>query len=333
MKKLILILILFLTFALIGNCVTELDYMEYVNNSAAQAAYVSSDSAYSIDLCTAGTATADSEYGAGFEASEAFDNLMVGNDDYWQTANEAMPDWLKYDFGVGNTETITQYRLFAPDLATDIYNLKNWTFQGSNNDADWDTLDTQTNVVWVQDTWYAYPISNSTAYRYYKLVITANFGANNYGLVQEMEMMGTVLQCYSEDVILEQGTYSLKGVASITSSLNETLTHTVDPTIDLTDLTQIKYDIRAGRTGSHIKIGIHDSGGTTTEHTANIAFVDTWQNETWDISGVANVNKDAIDSIIITITNADVANTFYIDNMYAEAVAVEVNVILFGTNF
>jgi len=80
--------------------------------------------------------------------------------------------------------------------------------------------------------------------------------------------------------------------------------------------TSIKYYIySASRTGSHIKIGIHDSGGTTTEHTANISSTGAWEEQTWDISGVADANKDDIDSIIITVVNADAANTFYLDNM------------------
>lgn len=84
--------------------------------------------------------------------------------------------------------------------------------------------------------------------------------------------------------------------------------------IDLTGKKYINYDIRASRTGSNIKIGIHDSGGTTTEHTANVQSANTWETQTWDISGVSDANKDAIDSIIITVVNADAANTFYIDN-------------------
>lgn len=47
--------------------------------------------------------------------------------------------------------------------------------------------------------------------------------------------------------------------------------------IDLTGLTQIKFNIYASRTGSNIKIGIRDSGGTTTEITPNILSANTWQ--------------------------------------------------------
>lgn len=122
---------------------------------------------------------------------------------------------------------------------------------------------------------------------------------------------------YSENIVKEQGSYSLKAVAVQDDSLNDTLTRTVSPTIDLTGYDTIKYYIySADRTGSQIKIGIHDSGGTTTEHTANISSTSAWELQTWDISAVSDANKDVIDSIIITILNADAANTFYLDWMY-----------------
>lgn len=122
------------------------------------------------------------------------------------------------------------------------------------------------------------------------------------------------LQCGSESTIKTQGSYALKAIAT-TSALNRTLTRTVSPTINLTGINTIKFDIRSTRTGSNIKIGIHDSGGTTTEHTPNILEADVFQTETVDISAVADANKDAIDSLITTILNADATNTIYIDNV------------------
>ena len=98
--------------------------------------------------------------------------------------------------------------------------------------------------------------------------------------------------------------------------------------IDLTGLSQIKFDIYASRTGSNIKIGIHDSGGTTTENTPNVTSANAWQTVTWDVSAVSNANKDAIDSIIVTILNADSANTFYIDNMFAQSVGRSFGIII-----
>jgi hypothetical protein len=131
------------------------------------------------------------------------------------------------------------------------------------------------------------------------------------------------LTSYSESTIKTQGSYSLKGVASITDSLNKTLTKTFATNQNLTGVKNLKFDIRASRTGSNIKIGIHDTGGTTTEITPNIITVDTWQTVSWNLSGVSDANKDAIDKIIVTIVNADSENTFYLD--YAEiAQAIDV---------
>ena len=134
----------------------------------------------------------------------------------------------------------------------------------------------------------------------------------------------TALEVYSESTIKTEGSYSLKGVAQATTSLNKTLTKTLTTKLNLSNLSTATFDIRASRTGSNIKVGLHDSGGTTTEVTPNIAVADTFQSATIDLSGVSNANKDDIDSVIVTILNADSINTFYIDNLiyygYADTV-------------
>ena len=112
-----------------------------------------------------------------------------------------------------------------------------------------------------------------------------------------------------------QGSYSLKVEAAQTDSLNKTLTKTFDPVKDLSGKTQIKFDIWGLRTGANIKLGFHDSGGTTTESTPTISTGEEFQTVTVDISAVADADKDAIDSLIITVVNADAANTLYIDNI------------------
>ncbi|KKL08713.1 hypothetical protein LCGC14_2573100, partial [marine sediment metagenome] len=128
---------------------------------------------------------------------------------------------------------------------------------------------------------------------------------------------GSRCEGYSENTIKEQGTYSLKTIALQTGSLNDTLTRTVAPVVDLSGHDNISIKVRASRTGSQFKIGIHDLGGVTTERTINIASANTWQTESWDVSGVSDANKDAIDSIIITITNANAENIIYIDDVFA----------------
>ncbi len=128
---------------------------------------------------------------------------------------------------------------------------------------------------------------------------------------------GSRLEAYSESTIVQEGTYSLKGFAKGTDALNDYLTRIVSPTINLADITKIKPGIYASRTGSNIKVGIRDSGGQVAEITPNITSANTWQTVEWDISGVSNPNKDAIDRIVVTIVNADSDNIFYLDNIFA----------------
>lgn len=124
---------------------------------------------------------------------------------------------------------------------------------------------------------------------------------------------------YFESTIKEEGDYSMKVVAPQTTSLNKTLTRTCSPTLNFTDQAEIKFKIRSSRTGTNLKIGFHDSGGTTTESNIAISSADTWEQKTIDISAVSNANKDAIDSIILTIINADAENIIYLDEMLGYA--------------
>lgn len=139
-------------------------------------------------------------------------------------------------------------------------------------------------------------------------------GSGGSGVIVVRYFTPPILQSFSESTIKTQGTYSLKGVAKATNSLNKTLTRTIASPLNLSGFDTATFDIRSTRTGSNIKVGLHDSGGTTTEVTPNITSANTFQTATIDLSGVTNANKDAIDSIIITVVNADADNTFYIDN-------------------
>jgi len=297
----------------------EIDYMEYATDGAAQAAYVSSDTdvGYGLNVLTGGTASAESSH-ASFPPANAFDENTATD---WVTADSVLTSWLKYDLGVGQSHTLAKYVITFRNHPDTSQSPRDWTFQGSNNDSDWDTLDTQVDQTFTQAEEKSYTFANSTAYRYYRLDITENNGSVSYLGLAELEGMeiGTVqnLQCYSEDTIKEQGDYSLKAIAVQTDSLNDTLTKS-GLSIDLTDIDELKLDVYASRTGTNLQLQIHDSGGTTSTKDIVISQVDTWTEITWDISGIANADKDNIDQIIIKIINADSANTFYVDNFRVE---------------
>jgi len=53
-------------------------------------------------------------------------------------------------------------------------------------------------------------------------------------------------------------------------------------------------------------------------HTINISTADTYQTDSWDISGVSDSDKDNIDQIQFKVLNEDSARTYYIDNVYGQ---------------
>lgn len=341
----------------------ELDYMEYANDAAAQAAYISSSNPAAWDEsddCSSLTGWTVHELFGGAVSQVTFDSksCFKCQCDFSEGASEA---GVEKDFGAfANPHTI-EFSLYHDVLGTrgdadgvrliwedDSY----WFFLYFSTDgveyydgASYNLIDADAVK---QDTWQTWRVvvdgTNFDIYLYepdsgvWTKIGSGTKGGDSttsgkwqfrqYGFAhdtityidfikEEDAKCPPDLSCYSESTTKQQGSYSLKGLGLATGSLNETLTRTVDPTIDLSGKNRIKLQIRASRTGSNIKIGIHDSGGTTTEHTVNIISADTWQTESWDISSVADANKDAIDQIIITIVNADADNAFYIDDMYS----------------
>jgi len=452
----------------------ELDYMEYANDTVAQATYVSSAAIeYSEDkiptmtsaTTPSGEASASSDSGSSYAGWKAFDD---DDDTNWVSANEIVEYvWIKYDFGSDNQKIICKYTI-KESISHPERSPEDWLFQGSNNDSDWDTLDTITGETnWSIGEKREFTFSNSTAYRYYRLYITKGYANLRELFIAELEMMEAVdpnFQCYSESTIKSQGSYSLKVVATITDSLNDTLTKTFEGSLtdlcsggvasassyyggytaglafdndydtywlaevsfpswikynfgfgnakkitkltmrcgvytrapsdwkfqgsnndsdwddlytktneldwnedekrtytfsnssyyryyriyitkvvnsvareggttnyagqlrevemmisesqllDLSDVTDLKLDIRTSRIGTNLQVQLHDSGGTTIVKNINITQVDTFQTTIWDISGIDNSDKDNIDKIIFKILNADSDTTYYIDN-------------------
>lgn len=140
-----------------------------------------------------GSASASTDSGNPDEAAwKAFDHDKATN---WVTAALSTTGTLQYDFGSGVTRIITGYNLTAgsilvtPDEADRAP--YSWTFEGSNNGSTWTVLDTQTAApAWTVRETRSYSFTNSTAYRYFRLNITANQGDSSYLAVIELEILG-----------------------------------------------------------------------------------------------------------------------------------------------
>ena len=125
-----------------------------------------------VNLAFGGTAT-DSSHSTGGEGANVFDGNSGSK---WFNNNAGVPTWVQYDFGANNAQTVKRYTLIS---ANDVSarDPVAWSFLGSQDGTTWTTLDSQSGQSfanrWQQNT---YPIGNTTAYRYYRLNITANGG-------------------------------------------------------------------------------------------------------------------------------------------------------------
>jgi hypothetical protein len=290
----------------------ELDYMEYANDAAAQAAYVTNASGNNLTV---------SSWSAFSQDQGAAANAGDGNSStYWGCSTAPSSTIPHITADLGTSQTVSSFKVLAKADGANGVRLKGMTLQYSDDGAVFIQEGTyeHTNV----DGEETFNLASPITHRYLRVIVTSRWNADfSYIHMAELTFVGLkLLQSYSESSNKVQGSYALKAVGFITDSLNKTLTKTLSPVINLTDKTIIKFYMRASRTGSNIKIGIHDSGGVTTEITPNILAADTYQMILWDISGVSNANKDAIDQIIITIVNADAADEFYLDNLFGHII-------------
>lgn len=317
-----------------------IDKFEYATDLAARAAWRGSDliSRYPVaqnnTYVKSTTRYNDSYYP--HNATNPANSLIGGNNQGWCASNGTTTNQrFHIDLGEGHIINRIYYENYHNSGAKTSSGVQNFTLWGSNEasafaeltyviDTNWTQLTTSQSTfdkhvaANTADPKYI-DVINTTSYRYYAFKFADTYGSNEgdkyMGLRRVELQISSGMVISSESTIKEEGDYSMKVVTSQTTSLNKTLTRTCSPTLNFTDQDEIKFKIRSSRTGTNLKIGFHDSGGTTTESNIAISSANTWEEKTIDISAVANANKDAIDLITITVTNADAENTMYWDAM------------------
>jgi regulation of enolase protein 1 (concanavalin A-like superfamily) len=127
-----------------------------------------------VNLAFGGTTAASANSGSGTEGSDkAFDRNPGSK---WFNGNAGTSGTLLYDFGAGNAQIIKTYTITS---AGDVpgRDPKNWTFRGSQDNANWTNIDPRSNQSFAfRNQVNTYTTANNTAYRYYRLDITANNG-------------------------------------------------------------------------------------------------------------------------------------------------------------
>jgi hypothetical protein len=132
------------------------------------------------NLAFSGTATASFNQESNLEgAYKAFDSNPGSKWFGWNAAT----GWLQYDFGAGNEQVVKRYTINSADVAA--RDPKDWNFLGSQDGSSWTTLDSQSNQSFaIRMQQNTYPIGNTTAYRYYRLDITANNGSTGVAIAE-----------------------------------------------------------------------------------------------------------------------------------------------------
>ena len=85
-------------------------------------------------------------------------------------ATSADPVILTFGFEVATR--IDYYGIYANAPVNSSGFPREWTFEGSNDNSTWTTLDSRSDVVMSKNNWYEYGFTNGSEYRYYRLNVT-----------------------------------------------------------------------------------------------------------------------------------------------------------------
>lgn len=145
-----------------------------------------------------GTITASSEQ-AGYEGWRVFDNVGTRAGGTWFTNTGVTTAWVRYDYGSGVSKVVSHYsiRPISSNPATDdgAGSPKTWNLEGSNDGTNFTVLHTVTNApTWVASEERVYTTTNVTAYRYYRLNVTAaqGGGAVSFISINEVHLYNTL---------------------------------------------------------------------------------------------------------------------------------------------
>jgi hypothetical protein len=111
-------------------------------------------------------------------SSDAFDNPQAGN-------------WWSVDLGSTRVFVPTKYSYRQRSAGGNL--MTQMKLQGSNDNSSWADISTADSPTQTADVWTTFTVTGSTAYRYLRLLRTANdSSANTYFTIGEWEMYGTL---------------------------------------------------------------------------------------------------------------------------------------------
>jgi len=133
------------------------------------------------DPTLGGMATASSVMFSHEDGSKAFDLDITSK---WYAGDTNATGWLAYQFPGTDSHVVTSYSITS---ANDMpgRDPSAWELQGSNDGSSWVTVDQRTAQVFAgRRQTNPYTCANATAYRWYRLLVTANSGATSLQLAE-----------------------------------------------------------------------------------------------------------------------------------------------------
>jgi PKD repeat protein len=127
--------------------------------------------------------TARSEYSSTYAAYKAFDGDTTTGTGFWNSVSSPY-QWVQIQTPTGHVAQ--NYTIWAY-TALPSYRPQNWTFQGSNDNTTWDTLDTRDAIInWGTSNPQSFEFLNTNSYTYYRLNVTSVSPDTFYVIVYEI---------------------------------------------------------------------------------------------------------------------------------------------------
>jgi hypothetical protein len=106
-----------------------------------------------------------------------FDGLGTG---YQSGSFPAMGNFV-LDLGVGNAQVLGSYAMKDGQYnGNAAYEVGQWTLAGSNDNSTYTTLDTQAGVTFTASQVKTFAVTNTTAYRYYRVTMATDYSPSQY---------------------------------------------------------------------------------------------------------------------------------------------------------
>ncbi|MBU0847197.1 DUF2341 domain-containing protein, partial [Patescibacteria group bacterium] len=100
-------------------------------------------------------------------------------------------------------------------------------------------------------------------------------------------------------------------------SVNDTATLTTTAQ-DLSSYPNITFWVRSDRTGQFMRFEFGESASNEQTYNITVNSADTWEQKTWDISGISGAARDAITKYAFRITNDDQQSIIYFDDIQSD---------------